>query len=50
MVSAKTVLTKNRKALDVIAKKLIEVETLEREEYEKIIIAFGIIPKRKIEE
>ena len=45
--SAEKVLTENRKALDAIAGKLIEVETLEQEEYEKIIIAHGIIPKKK---
>ena len=45
--TAKDVLTKNKKALDAIAKKLIEVETLEQEEYEKVIIAFGIMPKKK---
>ncbi len=47
--SAEIVLTEHRKALDAIAHKLIEVETLEQEEYNKIIIANGIIPK-KVEE
>ena len=46
--SAKKVLSENKKALDAIAKKLIEVETLEQEEYEKLIIAHGIIPKKKV--
>jgi len=44
--SAKKVLSDHKKALDAIAKKLIEVETLEQEEYEKVIIAHGIIPKK----
>lgn len=44
--SAEKVLSENRKALDAIAAKLIEVETLEQEEYNKIIIANGIIPKK----
>ena len=44
--SAKKVLGEHKKALDAIAKKLIEVETLEQEEYEKVIIAHGIIPKK----
>ncbi|HUC88983.1 MAG TPA: ATP-dependent zinc metalloprotease FtsH [Candidatus Paceibacterota bacterium] len=44
---AKKVLTDNRKILDAIAKKLIEVETLEQAEYNQIIIAHGIMPKKK---
>jgi len=48
--SAEKVLTENKKALDAIALKLIEVETLEQEEYEKIILAHGIILKKKEEE
>ena len=47
--SAEKVLLEHRKALDAIAKKLIEVETLEQEEYEKIIIANGIMPKKREE-
>ncbi|MFA6585822.1 MAG: ATP-dependent zinc metalloprotease FtsH [Candidatus Paceibacterota bacterium] len=46
--SAEKVLTEHKKALDAIAKKLIEVETLEQEEYNKIIIANGIIPRARI--
>ena len=44
--SAEKVLTEHKKALDAIAKKLIEVETLEQEEYNKIIVANGIMPKK----
>jgi len=44
---AEEVLTNHRKTLDAIAEKLMEVETLEQEEYEKIIIAHGIMPKKK---
>lgn len=44
--SAGKVLGENKKALDAIANKLIEVETLEQDEYEKIIIAHGIMPKK----
>ena len=47
--SAEKVLKENKKALDAIAAKLVEVETLEQEEYEKIIGAFGILPKKKEE-
>jgi cell division protease FtsH len=41
------ILTENRKALDAIATALIERETIEQAEYEKIIIAHGILPKKK---
>jgi cell division protease FtsH len=41
------VITKHRAALDAIAKRLIEVETIEREEFEKILIVNGITPKTK---
>ena len=44
---AEAVLTKHRIALDAIAKHLVEVETIEREEFEKILIAHGITPKKK---
>jgi cell division protease FtsH len=44
-VRAVKVLTENRKALDAIAEKLVEVETLEREDFEKVLIAHGITPK-----
>ena len=43
---AESVLKKHRKVLNMIAKKLMEVETLEQAEYEKIIIAGGILPKK----
>ena len=48
--SAEKVLKENRKALDAIANKLVEVETLEQEEYNKLIIAHGILPKKIDEE
>ncbi|MFA5933840.1 MAG: ATP-dependent zinc metalloprotease FtsH [Candidatus Paceibacterota bacterium] len=44
---ARQTLKDNRPALDAIAQKLIEMETLEQPEYEQIIIAHGIIPKKK---
>ncbi len=47
---AEKVLIDHRKALDAIAEKLVEVETLEREGFEKILIANGITPKAKEEE
>jgi len=47
---AKKVLVDHRKALDAIAERLVEVETLEREEFENLLIANGITPKVKEEE
>ena len=47
--SAEKVLTEHRKAFDAIAQKLVEVETLEQEEYEKILTVHGIILKKKEE-
>jgi cell division protease FtsH len=44
---AEDVIIKHRGALDAIAKQLIEVETIERDEFEKILIANGIVPKKK---
>ncbi|QQG38195.1 MAG: ATP-dependent zinc metalloprotease FtsH [Candidatus Kaiserbacteria bacterium] len=44
---AEKVMTKHRGALDAIAKKLVEVETIERDDFEKILIAHGITPKKK---
>lgn len=43
--TAMNVITEHRKALDAIALKLVEVETLEREEFEKLLILNGITPK-----
>jgi cell division protease FtsH len=45
--TATRVITEHRKALDAIAMKLVEVETLEREAFEHILIANGITPKVK---
>jgi cell division protease FtsH len=44
---AEKVLTDHKPALVAIAQALVEVETIEREEFEKILIANGIIPKKK---
>jgi cell division protease FtsH len=46
-IRAREVLETHRGALDAIAKRLMEVETLEREEFEKLLIANGITPKKK---
>ncbi|MDP3646285.1 MAG: ATP-dependent zinc metalloprotease FtsH [bacterium] len=45
--TAEGVIKKHRNVLDAIAEKLVEVETIEREEFEKILIAHGITPKKK---
>lgn len=45
--TAEKVLGENKKVFVAIAKKLIEVETLEQEEYEKILTAHGIALKKK---
>ena len=47
---ARQVLVDHRGALNAIAERLVEVETLEREEFEKLLIANGITPKAKEEE
>lgn len=47
---AKKVLEDHRKALDTIAIALTEKETIEREEFEKLLIVSGITPKQKDEE
>ncbi len=46
---AEQILTDHRPALDAIAKELVTVETIEREEFEKILIAHGITPKKKLD-
>jgi cell division protease FtsH len=45
--TAEKVLTENKKAFTAIAQKLIEVETLEQDDYEKILTAHGILLKKK---
>lgn len=47
---AQVIINEKREALNNIAKALVEAETLERAEFEKILIANGIIPKKLKEE
>jgi cell division protease FtsH len=47
LARAEETIVKHRAALDAIALKLVEVETLEREEYEKLVVAHGITLKPK---
>jgi cell division protease FtsH len=42
MATAREILSKHREALDAISRKLIEVETLERDDYEAILKAEGV--------
>jgi cell division protease FtsH len=44
---AQGILKKYKKVLDIIAKRLVEVETIERDEFDKILISNGIQPKQK---
>lgn len=45
--TAEKVITEHKKAFTAIAQRLIEVETIEQDEYEKILTAHGIILKKK---
>jgi ATP-dependent Zn protease len=44
---AKQILVEYRSALDAIVEELIKVETLEREDFEKVLITNGITPKKE---
>ncbi len=44
---ADDIVKKHRPLLDVIAKRLIAVETIERAEFDQILVAHGITPKKK---
>jgi len=44
---AEKIITDYRHVLNAIAKRLVEVENIEREEFETILVAHGIQPKRK---
>ena len=46
---AEEVVTKHKAVLDIVAKRLIEVETIEQQEYEQIIVAHGIPLKKKLD-
>ena len=47
LVRAEKVLNEHRKALDNLSKKLIESETIEREEFDNLLIANNIMPKKE---
>lgn len=44
---AKESLVNNKKAFEAVAKKLVEVETIEREDFNNILVANGITPKKE---
>ena len=46
---ARKAIKEHKKTLDAIAKNLIETETIEQAEFEKILIVNGITPKKKEE-
>jgi cell division protease FtsH len=46
---AEKTITENKPLLDAIAKRLIEKETIERAEFETILVAHGITPKQKLD-
>ncbi len=46
---AEHVIRTHRKVLDAIAARLMEVETIERDEFEQILVLHGIAPKKKEE-
>ncbi|OHA91819.1 MAG: cell division protein FtsH [Candidatus Zambryskibacteria bacterium RIFCSPHIGHO2_01_FULL_46_30] len=47
MKKVEKIIKDHRKVLDTIAARLIEVETIEQKEFEEILIAHGITPKKK---
>jgi len=44
---ADDIIKKHRPVLNAIAAHLVEIETIERDDFEKILIAHGIVPKKK---
>ncbi|MEI8224172.1 MAG: ATP-dependent zinc metalloprotease FtsH [bacterium] len=47
LIRAEETLGKYKDALEAVAQKLLEVETLEQDDYNKIISSFGLVPKTK---
>jgi cell division protease FtsH len=46
LAKAEKILLEYKPALDAVAKRLVEAETIEREEFEKMMLAYGIQPKK----
>ena len=49
LARARELVNRHRMALDAIAEELVRVETIERNEFEKILVLHGIKPKKKEE-
>ena len=47
MKKVEKIIAEHRKILDAIANRLVDVETIEQKEFEDILIAHGIRPKKK---
>jgi len=47
MTRAEKTVKQHRKLLDALAARLMETETIERDEFEKLLIAHGVVPKKK---
>ena len=47
MQKVEKIIKEHKKVLDAIARRLIEVETIEQKEFEEILVAHGIKPKKK---
>ena len=47
MKKVEKIIKDHRKILDTIARRLVEVETIEQKEFEEILVAHGITPKKK---
>jgi cell division protease FtsH len=45
--NAGKIIKENKKLLEVIAKRLVEKETIEQKEFEEILVANGVVPKKK---
>ncbi len=44
---AESIITEHRKLLNAIATRLVETETMEREEFEQMLVIHGVTPKKK---
>jgi cell division protease FtsH len=49
MEKAEKTIKDNKNLLDAIAKKVMEVETMERAEFEELLKAHGVTPKQKLD-
>ena len=47
MQKVEKIIKEHKKALHAIAARLIDVETIEQKEFEDLLVAHGIVPKKK---